>query len=797
MRQTWLDAIWHDGRYAVRNLRRRPWGFMAAVFMLGLAIGITAAMFTIVDALILRPVPFKDPDQLATVVMGGQFGGPPPTPAVFKAWRESPAFAAVEGAVWSTALIGSDSGEVTRGIARVTPGVFDLLGGVRPVRGRLFDASEGRPGNDDRVLLSQDLWRALFHSDPALVGRSITIDGKPVVVVGILPSEFRFPQWNTVVWRAANFETPQAAALGARPVVYVRFAANVPRADALRVATTVAREADASENATRWAQSRSLSAFELDAYYARAVPLLSGGVVLLFLVLCANVSSLLLAGLAARGRELATRTALGASRSRLVRQAFLESVVTGAGGIVAGAGIGWGLVSVARAVLPQAALLHSLNPLNLDARALAVTSIAGLVATLAAGVLPAVIGTRVDAGRSLQLAGRSSTETPRARLARGGLLVCQIALSCTLLLGATLLVRSFIKLVKEDRGLDTSNILIASVMLPSRSFTTPDARNTAARVLAERVRALPGVERSAWSYGTPPDGGINPSGDWISDAPGAPSVNMKVNQFVVDADYFPLYGVPILRGRAFQSFDEAGAVLVSERFARALWPGVDPIGRRFTFKGYKSHVVGLVKEIRFPSLDRTKDAPQLYGQFKGVLNLGMLSVRCAVRCPDPVVVRRQMAAAQPGSDIESVRPLEDRYFAELARPRAAASLAFAFAATALVAVAAGLFSLLSHGVARRRREFGIRMALGASPADVRRLVWHDGMAVTLIGIGIGTVAGLSLARMLASLLFDVTMTDPLSWVIVVGVLTLTIAAASWHPTRTAVRAAPVVLLREE
>lgn len=390
MRLTWLRAIWHDGRFAVRSLRGRPWGFMVA--MLGLAIGITTAMFTILDALILRPMPFKDLDQLATVIMGGQRGGTTPTADVFRAWRTSPAFAAVAGAYSGTALITTDAGAATREMARVTPELFDLLGGVRPVGGRLFDATEGRPGSDDRVLVSEDVWRGLFHADPALVGRRITIDNKPVTVVGVLPSDFRFPAWNTVVWKADTFEAPNE-----RPTVYVRFAPSVPREDALGVATRVAQGMNA-KYATQWAQARPLGANELDKYYQRAVPLLSGGVVLLFLVLCANVSSLLLTGFTARGREFAVRAALGASRARLVRQAFLESALCGAGGIIAGAGIGWALVSVSRAVLPQAALLRSLNPLNIDARALILTSIAGLVGTFVAGVLPAIIGTRVDAG---------------------------------------------------------------------------------------------------------------------------------------------------------------------------------------------------------------------------------------------------------------------------------------------------------------------------------------------------------------------------------------------------------------
>jgi predicted permease len=686
----------------------------------------------------------------------------------------------------------TDAGAATRQMARVTPGLFDLLGGIRPVRGRLFDATEGRSGTDDPVLLSEDLWRGFYHADPSLIGRSITIDNKPVTVIGVLPSDFRFPAWNTEVWKADTFE----AQPDERPTVYVRFAPGVPREDALRAATRAAQTISTNYR-NRWAQARSLETNELDDYYQRAIPLLSGGVVLLVLVLCANVSSLLLTGLTARGREFAIRAALGASRLRLVRLALLESGLCGAVGIAVGVGIAWALVSVSRAVLPQAALLHSLNPLNIDTRALVVTSVAGLAATLVAGVLPAIIGTGVDTGRSLQSTGRTSTETASARFTRGGLLACQIALSCMLLFGATLLVRSFMNLVKQDRGLDTSNILVARIEFPSKSFTTPESRVAVSNRLADEVRAIPGVSLTSWSYGNPPGGAVTYSGEWRSDQPGAEPVNITADMFLVTSDFFALHRIPLIRGHAFQPSDEPNAVLVSERFAKALWPGLDPIGRTFSFTQGQRTVIGVVKDIHYPALDRTLDKPQWYAQFRGVLNLGMLSLRCDGKCPDSAVVTQRLAAANTGAKIDAVRPLDTFYFKELARPRASAALAFAFASTALIAVAAGLFSLLTHSVARLRRELGIRMALGATPSDVRRLVWRQGLAVTLTGFGIGILAGLALGRMLASLLFGVRMTDPLSWGIVVSVMGLTIAAASWHPTRSAVGTAPVVLLREE
>jgi putative ABC transport system permease protein len=406
VRATWIDSVRQDVRYGVRTLLRRPAVAVAAIGMLALAIGITTAMFTVVDALLLRPVPFRDPDRLAFVYMGNEHGGRGAIdPAVFRAWRERTAFAGVEAAVPDTSLIGVDGAVATRGIARVTPGLFDLLGGVRPIRGRLFDASEVRAGIDDRVVLSEDVWRGLYHGDPAIVGRSVLIDGEGLVVVGILPSDFRFPSWNTVIWRAVDFEAPAKSGPNVRPIAYVRFAPNVPRADALRIATEAARAADSS-NAELRATVRTVAGRVLDPYYERAGPLLAGSVVLVFLVLCANVSSLVLARLTTRQREFSTRSALGASPARLVRQALVESGLLSVLGLIAGLGIGWVLVSVARAFLPETILLRTLNPLNIDVRALAVTAVAGVVATLAAGLLPAWIGASVDTSQSLRIVDR-------------------------------------------------------------------------------------------------------------------------------------------------------------------------------------------------------------------------------------------------------------------------------------------------------------------------------------------------------------------------------------------------------
>jgi predicted permease len=757
-------------------------------------------MFTIVDALLLRPVPFRAPEQLASVYMGSPTGGRTTVaPSVLGAWRDTPAFTGAESAEPSTALLDTGGNVVTRGLARVTPGLFDLLGGVRPVRGRLFDAAEGRAGNDDRVLISEDLWRSVYQGDPDIVGRRVTINATTMTVIGVLPSDFRFPRWDTVIWRPIAFDASPGQRPSARAMAYVRFADTMPREEARRLATAAARAADAS-NAQLEVRDRPIGGLVLDAYSQRAVPLLGGGVILVFLVLCANVCSLLLTRLSERRREFSMRAALGASRARLVRQALVESSVLGVLGVAVGAGMGWALISFARAFLPEAFLMRTLNPLNLDSRALIVTSASGLVATLAAGLLPAIIGTRVNAGESLRVMERGGTETRSARAVTSTLLVVEIAMACTLLVSATLLVRSFINLSRADRGLNTSGVITATLSLSSSSFPDAAARSAVARAIEDHVRQLPGVEQVAWSMGLPPDGGGKMFGDWTSDAPGMPRVNMNVNQYNVGADFFALYGIPLLKGRSFAPADTTRHAIIGERVAAALWPGLDPIGRTFQNGRAQFHVIGVAKEINYPSLDpRDVDWPEFYLPFGGVGDYAMVSVRCgsAAMCPDAAVVRQRIGAVHPAARPLDVQPLDEVYLEQLARPRGAAALGIAFAAIAVLAAAGGLFSVLSYAVGRRRREFGIRAALGASPAQMRSAVLRGGFAVAAVGVVIGAAAALLLGRALSSLQYGVTMWDPVSWVTVVGVLASTTLVAMWRPARQAMRVDPVALLREE
>jgi predicted permease len=795
IRATWIDAWLQDCRYAARTVWRRPAEAATVIAMLALGIALTTAMFTLVDALILRPIPFEQPEQLANLWMRGRTGGRITVIApVLNAWRESGVFAGVEAANPDTAVLEVDATFATRGMARVTPGLFTMLGGVQPVRGRLFGASDGDAG-EGRVLLSADLWRTLYRSDPDIVGKRILVNSEAVTVVGVLPADFRFPVWDTQLWRADSFSPSRGTGTTLQlPRAFVRFATGIPREDALRVAMKTAHAIDAT-TANQWPHAEPV--VRSDIYYTRAVPVLSAGVLLVLAVLCANAASLTLARLTARQREFAMRTALGAARHRLVRQALMESSCIGVLAIAAGVVLAWGMLALSRGLLPQAVLVRTLNPLNVDGRALLATSLVGVTATLLFGLLPAWLGTRVHTNASMRVSDRSSTETREARWLTRGLLMAEIAFACTLLVGATMLVRTFINMTSAERGLENTGITVADLSVLA-IVKEPSARATIMQEMERRIRSLAGVERVTWSRGTPPIGGSFSWGEFVGEGPGGRTVSLDpVRHYAVSAQFFDMLGIKLIRGRNFEAGDGIDTAILGEQLADILWPNADPIGQTFRFGQDRYRVIGLVREVHYPSLEARLDGPEFYVPFLDVGGQVSVSVACSARCPNEAEIRHALATAHPAVRVAGVRPIEAQFFEQLARPRAAAALATTFAAVAVVAAAGGLFSALTYAVSRRRKELGLRTALGASPASIRRLVLREGLSVTGVGILLGSIAAASLAPKLASLQYGITMTDPVSAVLVIGLLALTALLACWRPAAHAVRADPVRLLREE
>ena len=667
-----------------------------------------------------------------------------------------------------------------------------------------------RRGCSTVVLISEDLWRSVYGAAPDVVGRSIDVDGKARRIVGVLPAEFRFPEWNTLLWLPIDYDGPPPERATTLPIAFVRFAgdlppiafarsaADLPQPDALRVATDAARAVDGQVRDGERAFPRSLGGLQIDEYYERAIPLLFAGVALVFLVLCANVSGLLLVRFGARRREFGLCSALGASRARLLRQALGESVMLGVLGSAFGIALAFVLVSTARTLLPEPFLLRTLNPLNLDARALLAACGFGVLSTLAAGLLPAWAGTRLSLSDALRSVEHSGTESRASRGLTRGLIVTEIALACTLLVGATMLVRSFVNVVTADRGLDSRGVITAWISFPSSDFPDPVARSSMRMAVENELRGLPGVRQMALTFGLPPDGGALYFGDdWRSDVPGAGPISLIIDGYYVGADFFELYGIPLLGGRTFQSGDTANDVIVGERMAELLWPGLDPVGRSYTRGDEQFRVIGLARETSFPSIDETVDRPEIYSPVGSLAGQFMASLRCESRCPSAAEIRQRILRLSPAVNVIDVGPLEAEYAEQLAQPRAAAALAATFAGVALLAAAGGLFSVLTFAVARRRRELGVRTALGASGGRLRWLVLRDGLSIALAGVLVGGGFAWVLARSLTALQYGVTPGDPLTWASVAGMLVATTLLASWWPAHQAAKADPALLLREE
>ena len=802
-------AFIEDFRRAIRRLRSQPSSLALSVGMLALAIGVSTAMFTVLDALVLHPVPFRDPARLTSLVIATEKRYLPASPAAaFRAWRDSGVFEAVEGAVQSPVVLEGPEGLFSRGGGRLSPGLLAMLG-VKPIHGRGFVEGEGRGGTADRMLISEELWTAAFNRDPSIVGRTVRVAGVPTEIIGIMPAGFRFPYANTMAWRPIDFTAPPPGLERSNPMVFVRLKAGVPAADALRQADAALRAA-MTLPPDQHAQFRAISSGMVDAYSKQSVMALSVGVGLVFLVLCANAMNLMLTRFSTRQREFGVCSALGASRLRLLREAVAETVLVGAAAAGLGLALAVWLVKLAVAYLPDALLTRTLTPVAISWRAVVATSILGLLAAAIAGLAPAWLATRIDAAEALRSIARTGTDRPSQRRLARAMLVAEIALAAALLAGAAQLARTFVNLVQADRGLNSDGIITGWVALPQFAFKDRASRLAFASALEERLARLPGVRQMSLSAGIPPGGGTIYLGGLRSDAPGAPDLNIDVSAYDVTPEFFDLFGIRLLKGRTFTVPSPADEAIVGEQLAKLLFPDGEAVGRSFTISGHKApyRIVGVVREIRSPMFDPRSDAPEMYhplvlqkdGRLEAsALGSGQINValRCDASCPGIDAINRAIREVSALAQIVSMGPMEEAYLKTLARPRAAAALAVSFAIVALLASAGGLFSVLSAAVARRRREFGIRVALGIAPSRLTALVVRQAFGVAAVGLAFGILGAWMLSRALASLTYGVSPADPLSWAAVFLSLGLTTILAAWRPGAVAARVDPAELLRTE
>jgi len=805
-----MSALLRNLRFAFRLLSKNPGFTLATIFTLALGIGANTAIFTVTSALLLRPFPYREPDQLVTVRVSEQGNEPPTTLLRYELVRDhNRSFESV--AAWTTDNLNlTGNGEPLQvPVARVTPSFFSMLG-VHPQLGRIFTEDEGRPEGKPVVMLSNAMWRGRFHSDPDIIGQSVTLDGTSQTIVGVLPFDVQFPFVGKAdLWTPRYFEyslmpTPRLR-LGVgylELLARLRPGTRLTEANAeLAVLNQRYREQNpTAPDATSGRVMAAKSLRELVVSDVREkVLVLSAAVAVVLLIACANVASLLLSRALARRREIAVRTALGASRGTLVAQLLTESILIA---LIAGAlGIGVGWIATRALTTWGATQLPEGVPITMDLRVLLFTLGISVVAGILFGTVPALQLARADANSALRDGGRGVSVGPTRTYAKNALVVGQVALSLLLVVGAGLLLRSFVRLLNVDPGFDATNVLTMNVSLPTVKYAKPEQQIGFFDELLRRVEAIPGVRAAATSAALPLS--------FIRVTPvlpeGQPDVPLAQRPFVdieaISPRWFETMRVPMHRGREFTAADDAQApkvVIVNESFARQFWPHENPLGKRVVVGRWPepAEVIGESADIKNKGLEQ-ETQPQLYLSFPqlpwGDMNL---LVRTAVE-PGSVTsaVRAQIAALDADQPITKIQTVEDLMNASRSEPRFTMLLLAVFSATALVLAVVGIYGVLAYSVAQRRQEFGIRLALGAERTDILRLVLRQGLVLAAAGIVTGWGASLVLTRLISSLLYKTGAHD-LTTFILAPLLFLVIALlASYLPARRATKVNPIEALR--
>jgi putative ABC transport system permease protein len=807
-----LGDLSQDLRYGARVLWKSPTFTLVAVVALALGIGANSAIFSVVNAVLLRPLPYAEPERLVMVwEENAKAGYPRDTPSAgnFIDWREqSQVFEGMAAlAEQSFNLTGAGEPERIAG-QRVSAGLFPLLG-VEPQSGRALLPEEDQPGRDRVVVLSHGLWQRRFGSDPSLVGRSISLNGESYAVAGVMPPGFQFPDRETQLWVPIAFSSEEAANRGRH---YLSVVARMKHGVTLRQAqgemdaiAARLREQHPDENRDLGATVTTLHE-HVAGEIKPALLVLLGAVGFVLLVACANVANLLLARAAARQKEIAVRVALGASRLRLVRQFLTESVLLGALGGGAGLLLSvWG-VGLLKTFIPED--ISQAAQVSVDARVLGFTAAVSLLTGLVFGLAPAAQASRFNLNETLKEGGRDSAAGARGNRLRNLLVVTEVALALVLLVGAGLLVNSFLRLRGVDPGFRTDNLLKMTVLPAEQKYPDRARRAVFYTELLNRVKTLPGVQSAAVTTSLPLTATGDSQGFSVEGRPDPPGERRPaVVTRVVSPDYFATLGIPVLRGRGFDDQqDRAGvapSILINEAMARRYWPGEDPLGKRITMgtpeSGPWMPVVGVVRDVRQFELE-SEPKPQVYLSYlqAGIFRPKQLVVRTSVEPRGLAAsVRGAVWSVDKDQPVSDISTMEEVVSESLARQRFSVLLLGVFAGLALLLAAVGIYGVMSYTVEQRRHEIGIRMALGAQAGDVLRLAVGQGLKLVLWGVLLGLCAALALTRLMSSLLYGVSATDPATFAAISLLLVCAGLLASYIPARRATKVDPLTALRYE
>jgi len=799
-----MNTLWQDLRYGARLLAKRP-GFTAvAVLTLALGIGANSAIFSVVNAVLLRPLPFKEPDRLIRIweTFYPSGWGSVSVPNL-KDWREqNDVFTGI--AAFQTSSFVLQNGDYPERIAAasVSADFFDVLG-VPPQSGRFFVEGEDQPGRQQVVVLSDQLWKRSFGADPNVIGQSLSLSAEKYTVVGIMPPGFRYPSRLTELWVPLVPPASQAANRGNHWLqVLGRLKPGLTIDQAREQMTTIASRLEQQYPDAQ--ARRSVRLLPLQEETVRnvrpALLLMLGAVAFVLLIACTNVANLLLARATGRGREIAIRSALGAARGTLIRQFLTESVLLSAlGGIVGLVLAKWGLdvlVALAANSLPRA------NEVALDGRVLGFTLLLSMITGVVFGLAPAIQASKTDVQKALKEGGSAGGGLERNWL-RSLLVVLEVTAALVLLVGAGLLIRSFMRLQDTESGLRPDNVLTLSLALPQAKYDTPQKVNSFYQQLVSRISALPGVQAC---------GAINmlPLQQWgtngpieIEGEPPYPAGQAPIAEYrAASPDYFRALGIPLIAGRFFNDQDRESAtvnIIVNKTLADRHFPNQDPIGKRLK-AGSPDYatIVGVVGDVKQSGLTQAARAELFWCSLQATRSAMSLVVRAASE-PTSLTsaVRGEVQALDRDLPIHNVKTMETVISESISDHRLNMLLLGIFAGVALILSVIGIYSVMSYTTTQSTREIGIRMALGAQPSDVLKLIIGHGAVLSLIGVAIGLVAAFGLTQLMGTLLYGVTATDPLTFASVPVVLMAVSLVACYVPARRAIKIDPMIALRYE